>query len=411
MVMTASPGLGALARAFTRIGFISFGGVAGQLALMHEEAVDRRRWIDEATYLRALNFCMLLPGPEAQQLATFIGWRLAGWRGAIVCGGLFILPGALIMAGLAYVVAAHGAVPAIAALFTGVKPVVVGIVAAALWRLGRRTLTGARPLALALAALVLIHWLGAPFPAIVLGAGVIGWWLSRGDGAGPAALTAPSAAAWRRLAALVLVFALLWAVPVGLAAGLAGGVMPDLALLFTKSAFVTFGGAYAVLPYIAEQAVNVFGWLGAGEMVNGLALAETTPGPVILVLEYVGFLAAYKAPAGLDPLAAGLLGAALVTYVTFLPSFLFILAGAPMVEYLARSAAAAGALAAITAAVVGVMANLALFFGEAVLLPGGRFDWTMAAIALAALVAVMRFGIAVHWLVAAGAALGLALYS
>lgn len=409
--MPAVPGLGLLARVFARIGLISFGGVAGQLALMHDEAVVRRRWIDEATYLRALNFCMLLPGPEAQQLATFIGWRLAGWRGAVITGGLFILPGALIMAGLAWIAAAHGDVPAIAALFAGVKPVVVGIVAAALWRLGRRTLTEAQPFIVAALALLLILVLKVPFPAIVIGAGLIGFFRPRNEvNAPPAALPRPAAGSLRRLLGLVVLFALLWAVPVGATVYLAGGVFPDLARLFTQSAFVTFGGAYAVLPYIADKAVHVFGWLTAGEMVNGLALAESTPGPVILVLEYVGFLAAYKAPAGLDPLAAGMLGAALVTYVTFLPSFLFILAGAPMVEALSRSRAAAGALAMITAAVVGVMANLAIFFGQAVLLPEGQPDWSAAALALAALIAALRLNLGAHWLVAAGAAFGLALY-
>lgn len=409
--MTAVPGLGLLARVFARIGLISFGGVAGQLALMHDEAVVRRRWIDEPTYLRALNFCMLLPGPEAQQLATFIGWRLAGWRGAMITGGLFILPGALIMAGLAWITAAHGDVPAIAALFAGVKPVVVGIVAAALWRLGRRTLITIQPFIVAALALLLILVLKVPFPAIVIGAGLIGFFLPRHDERAPPAVSArPAAGSMGRLFGLIGIFALLWAVPVGATVYLAGGVFPDLARLFTQSAFVTFGGAYAVLPYIADKAVHVFGWLTAGEMVNGLALAESTPGPVILVLEYVGFLAAYKAPAALDPLTAGMLGAALVTYVTFLPSFLFILAGAPMVEALSRSRAAAGALAMITAAVVGVMANLAIFFGQAVLLPAGQPDWSAAAFALAALIAALRLKLATHWLVAAGAAFGLALY-
>lgn len=408
-----APGLGALARLFARIGLISFGGVAGQLALMHDEVVARRRWLDEATYLRALNFCMLLPGPEAQQLATFVGWRLAGWRGAVITGTLFILPGALVMAVLAYVAAAHGEAPLVAGLLAGVKPIVVGIVAAALWRLGRRALNTMGAALIALAALLALQVLQAPFPLVVIGAGLIGLLAGRREAAPPGAPPIePGALArhGRRIARLLVLFALLWAVPVLIVIQLAGGgLFPELAALFTKSAFVTFGGAYAVLPYIADQAVAVHGWLSAGEMIDGLALAETTPGPTILVLEYVGFLAAFKQPGLLDPLAAGLLGAGLVTYVTFLPSFLFILAGAPLIEHLARAPAAASALKAITAAVVGVMANLALFFGEAVLLPGGSPAWIAGAMALAALAAMLRFNIAVHWLVLAGAAAGLLL--
>ncbi|MFA5121941.1 MAG: chromate efflux transporter [Zavarzinia sp.] len=399
--------LGTLTRDFTRIGFVSFGGVAGQVALLHETVVTRRGWLDEAGFLRALNFCLLLPGPEAQQLATFVGWRVAGTRGAVIAGGLFVLPGALIMAGLAFLAARYGALPVVAGLFAGVKPVVVGIVAAALWRLGRRTLTGAGPLALAVSALVLLHWLHAPFPAVILGAAVIG--LVSGRGVGGASLPRPGRGEPRRLARLVLIFLLLWALPVGVAVGLAGGIFPDLALLFTKSAFVTFGGAYAVLPYIADAAVHAYGWLSPAQMIDGLALAETTPGPTILVLDYVGFLAAYQAPGGLDPAVAGFAGAALVTYVTFLPSFLFILAGAPLVETLAAAPRAAAALRAIAAAVVGVMANLALFFGQAVLVVDGAPAWGAVAAALAALSVALTGRVAAHWLIAAGAAAGLIL--
>ncbi|PWR22648.1 chromate efflux transporter [Zavarzinia aquatilis] len=407
------PGLGGLARLFARIGLISFGGVAGQLALMHDEVVARRRWLDEATYLRALNFCMLLPGPEAQQLATFVGWRLAGWRGAAITGTLFVLPGALVMALLAYIAAAHGEAPLVAGLFAGVKPVVVGIVAAALWRLGRRALNTTGALLVALGALLALQLLQAPFPLVVIGAGLIGLFAGRREAAPAGAVPITRGGLVRqgaRVLRLAVLFLLLWAVPVLLAIWLAGGgIFPALTALFTKSAFVTFGGAYAVLPYIADQAVALHGWLSAGEMVDGLALAETTPGPTILVLEYVGFLAAFKQPGALDPLVAGLLGAGLVTYVTFLPSFLFILAGAPLVEHLARAPAAAAALTAITAAVVGVMANLALFFGEAVLLPGGQPAWGPLVVALASMAALLRFNLATHGLVLAGAAVGAAL--
>lgn len=394
---------------FARIGVLSFGGVLGQLAMMHGEVVDRRRWLDEATYLRALNFCMLLPGPEAQQLATFIGWRLHGWKGAAIAGSLFVLPGALVIWGLSWLAAAHGQAPAVMALFAGVKPVVVGIVVVALWRLGRKTLDGVGLAVLALAALVLIRWLGVDFPLIVLGAGLVGLAAGRLNRKADAGPQAPAGLArhWRRLAGLLLLFAVLWAVPVGLIVWAGGSLFAQMAQLFTQSAFVTFGGAYAVLPYIADAAVNTRGWLTAGEMINGLALAETTPGPTILVLQYVGFLAAWKAPGALDPLAAATLASVLVTYVTFLPSFLFILAGAPAVEWLGRSAMAAGALKAIAAAVVGVMANLALFFGEAVLLSDGAPAWDAIAIAAVTAALMLRLRVAVHWLVLGGAVIGL----
>ncbi|MCF4165312.1 chromate efflux transporter [Zavarzinia compransoris] len=411
--MATLPSLPALAALFARIGVISFGGVAGQLALMHDEVVTRRRWLDEATYLRALNFCMLLPGPEAQQLATFIGWRLHGWRGALVTGTLFILPGALIVGALSWVAAAHGEAPLVAALFDGVKPVVVGIVAAALWRLGRKTLTGWAPAALALAALLALQVLHAPFPLVVIGAGLIGFLAGRFGSSVPAPAepaTGSKGTVARhsaRVLGLAALFVALWAVPVFAVIALAGGIFPDLARLFTTSAFVTFGGAYAVLPYIADQAVAVQGWLTPGEMVDGLALAETTPGPTILVLEFVGFLAAWKQPGALEPALAGVLGALLVTYVTFLPSFLFILAGSPLIEHLAKAPAATAALKAITAAVVGVMANLALFFGEAVLVPGGAVDWRAVAVAGVTVAAMLRFNVGVQWLVLAGAGLGL----
>jgi len=402
---------------WTKLGFISFGGVAGQLALMQTELVDRRRWIGQHNFLAALNFCMLLPGPEAQQLATWCGWRLHGLKGALAAGILFILPGAVLLLALSWLVAAHGDVGWVAALFDGVKPVVLGIVAAAVWRMGRKTLTGWPALALAIGAFALIRFAGVPFPLIVLGAGLLGiaavlsgWHPFRlPEPARPgAAQGSVPAGGWRRLGRLLVVFALLLVVPVAAVLLLGRDPFADVAALFTTAAFVTFGGAYAVLPYIAEAGVNTYGWLSPAEMVKGLALAESTPGPTILVLQFVGFFAGWNNPGGLDPVLAGTVASLLALYVTFLPSFLFILAGGPYVEHIIRNRMAAAALAAITAAVVGVIANLGVFLGLAILLPApGVVDWFAVALALASLAALVRFGVAVHWLVLAGAAIGL----
>jgi len=405
-----------------RLGLISFGGPAGQIAMMQSELVDRRGWIDQRRFLNALNFCMLLPGPEAQQLATFVGWRLHGVRGGIAAGTLFVLPGAAVLLVLSWIAAAHGDVPAIAAVFEGVTPVVVAIIAAALWRIARRTLTGGAPVALALAAFLGLAVAGVPFPAIVLGAGLIGLVAGRVRpglfGRTPEGEAPPPAPLGRSLAAvarLVAVFAVLWAVPVALVL-LILGTEPwlGIATLFTKAAFVTFGGAYAVLPYIAEAATNTYGWLAPEDMIRGLALAETTPGPLILVTQFVGFFAGWSAPGGLAPAVAGTVGALLTLYVTFLPCFLFIFAGAPHVDRLSHDARAASALGAITAAVVGVILNLGVFLAEAAFWPGDAApaaampDPFAVAVAAAALAAMLRFGIAVPWMVLGGAAIGLA---
>ncbi len=398
-----------------RLGCISFGGPAGQIALMQTDLVDRRQWIDQRSFLHALNFCMLLPGPEAQQLATFVGWRLHGVRGGLAAGILFILPGAVVLLALAWIAAAYGGVPVVAVVFDGVQPVVVGIIAVALWRLGRRTLNGWPALALAGAAFVGIHALDVPFPALVLGAGLVGAAAARlGSGAfgRPAAAAAldadPLPGPWRTVR-LVVLFAVLWAVPVAAVLALLGTEpYAGIARLFTTAAFVTFGGAYAVLPYIAAAAVDTYGWLSAADMIRGLALAETTPGPLILVTQFVGFFAGWTAPAGLPPFAAGTVAAALTLYVTFLPCFLFIFAGAPYVERLGRSAAATAALGAITAAVVGVILNLGVFLAEAALLPAGRPEPVAAAVAVATAAVLLRWQVGVHWTVLAGAAFGLA---
>ena len=399
-----------------KLGFVSFGGPAGQIAMMQTELVDRRRWIDQRRFLSALNFCMMLPGPEAQQLATFVGWRLHGIAGGLAAGVLFVLPGAVVLLVLSYVAAAHGEAPLVAAAFDGVKPVVVAILALALARIAGRTLRGWAPAALAAAAFAGLYWGGIPFPAIILGAGLVGLVAGRfgafraGGALAPAtgedAEAAPGA---RRLIILVALFVALWTAPVALAVALLGTTpWGDIAQLFTTAAFVTFGGAYAVLPYVADVAVAGYGWLSPDDMVRGLALAETTPGPLILVTQFVGFFAGWGNPGALSPVVAGILASALTLYVTFLPCFLFIFAGAPYVEKLTRYRDAEAALTAITAAVVGVMANLAVFLAEAALWPDGPVDGVAVAITVAAFIALWRGRLAVHWVVLAGAGLGLA---
>lgn len=387
-----------------KLGWISFGGVAGQIAIMQAELVDRRRWIDQREFLQALNFCTLLPGPEAQQLATYCGWRLHGWRGGAAAGLLFIGPGALIMWAAAWLLAARGDVATIIALLSGIKPVVVAIIAAALWRMAGKALGHVAAWVLAVAAFAALVWLDAPFPLVVLVAGLVGFVLPAfaPKQAPPAA---PPPHRLGRLAGLVALFVGLWAVPVG-AVLLAFGTQPfaDIARLFTTAAFVTFGGAYAVLPYVADAAVNDYAWLSTAQMVDGLALAETRPGPTILVLQYVGFLAGWAGSSA--PLLTATVAAALTTYVTFLPSFLFIFAGAPYVVWLGSVRRLGGALAAITAAVVGVIASLGVFVADAVLLPQGRPDGVALVLAIIAFVALWRFKVAVHWLVVAGAVVG-----
>ncbi|HYC04307.1 MAG TPA: chromate efflux transporter [Azospirillaceae bacterium] len=418
--MTNPPSLATAVMFWLKLGCINFGGPAGQIALMQTELVDRRGWIDQRRFLHGLNFCMLLPGPEAQQLATYVGWRMHGAVGGLVAGILFVLPGALAMLGLSWLAAAHGDLPWVKALFDGVKPVVVAIIAAALWRIGRRTLKGWAALALAAAAFVALYFLSLPFPLIVAAAalvGVVAARMGRDDlfapahhGEDPLATEVAPLPGIGRALLLAGLFLLLWVVPVGLLL-LALGDEPyrDVAALFTKAAFVTFGGAYAVLPYIADAAVNQQGWLTPADMVNGLALAETTPGPLILVTQFVGFFAGWNNPGALSPLAAGTVASGLTLYVTFLPCFLFILVGAPYVEALLRNRLAAAALAAVTAAVVGVILNLGVFLGAHVLMPeAGRVDWFAVALMLAGLAALLRLKLAVHWLVLAGALAGLA---
>lgn len=413
------PGFGEAMRFWFWLGCVSFGGPAGQIALMQQELVDKRRWIDSTRFLHGLNFAMLLPGPEAQQLATYIGWRLHGTLGGLVAGGLFVLPGALVLLGLSWLAAEHGDLAWVAALFDGVKPVVIAIIAASVWRLGQRTLNGPAPLLLAMVAFLGLYLGHLPFPVLIAAAALVGYLAAKagkplfapaGHGVTDDFVPddRPADRSARRLLRLSLLFAALLLVPVA-ATVLLLGRQPwaDIADLFTTSAFVTFGGAYAVLPFIAERAVDTYHWLTPADMLNGLALAESTPGPLILVTQYVGFFAGWNHPGGLSPLMAGMTGAVLTTYVTFLPCFFFIFAGAPYVEALIHNRAAAGALAAITAAVVGVILNLGVVLGEAVILPGGRADWVALMVTAIALTALLRFKLAVHWLVLAGAGFGL----
>jgi chromate transporter len=378
----ARPDFAGATRVWARIGLINFGGPAGQIALMHRVLVEERKWISEARFLHALNFCMLLPGPEAQQLATYVGWLLHGTRGGIVAGTLFILPGFVVVLALSALYAVFHETGWLNDLFFGLKAAVLAIVIDAVIRIGRRALRTPAAVAIAAVAFVAIYALGVPFPAIVLGAGVIGY---IGMSLAPALLAPvghanssgtdaddgyptrePTAAGALRT---VLIWGLLWSVPI-LGCGLVfgwGTIYPALGVFFSKMAVVTFGGAYAVLAYVADAAVGTFHWLRPGEMLDGLAMAETTPGPLILVLSFVGFLAAFGMPGPLAPLVGGVVGAVLVTWVTFVPSFLWIFLGAPYLEKLRGNRALSGGLAAITAAVVGVILNLAVFLGLHVL--------------------------------------------
>ncbi|WP_083463783.1 chromate efflux transporter [Prosthecomicrobium hirschii] len=361
------PSFGELVATFARIGCLSFGGPAGQIALMHRIVVDEKRWLDEKRYLDALNFCMLLPGPEAQQLATFCGWHLHRTAGALAAGLLFVLPGALLMLALAWAYAAFGRLAAVEALFYGVKAGVLAIVVEALIRVGRRALKAPPAWAIAAAAFAVLFLTAIPYPAVVVAAGLAGAAFLRGR-QGPATRIEPGPIDWaravRRTILVAAIGALAWGGPV-LLAGLALGpdhVLVVVAGFFSKLAVVTFGGAYAVLAYMADAAVTSHGWLTPGEMLDGLGLAETTPGPLILVTQFVGFLAGWRHPAPFDAVSTGLLSAAMTTWVTFTPSILWILLGAPLVERIGRVPALSAALAGITAAVVGVILKLSLWF-------------------------------------------------
>ena len=416
-------------RFWLKLGFISFGGPAGQIGIMHQELVERRRWISERRFLHALNYCMVLPGPEAQQLAIYIGWMLHRTWGGIVAGALFVLPSLFILAALTYVYLVYGDVTFVQGVFNGIKPAVVAIVGFAAWRIGTRALKNRLLWGFAAASFIAIFVFRVPFPLIVITAGILGFiggWLAPdkfrvggGHGSavaahGPALIdddTPPPAHArfrpWR-LALLVVLFVALWAVAMAM---LTQPDLRDMGTFFTKAALVTFGGAYAVLAYVNQQVVEAFGWITQTQAVAGLALAETTPGPLVIVLQFMGFMAGWNDPGALGQAQGAVLAALLAAWATFLPSFVFIFLGAPHLEKLRANARLAGAMAGITAAVVGVIASLAVSFGRAVLLPGGAEApaWGAIAIALAALLLLLRTRLEVLWVIAGGALAGLLL--
>jgi chromate transporter len=363
-----------LLRAFTRIGLLSFGGPAGQIALMHRELVEERKWVAEEDFLHALNFCHLLPGPEAQQLATWIGWRLHGWRGGLAAGLLFVIPGAAIILALSVLYAIAANLAWVEALFLGVKAAVLAIVVQALLRIAGRALDTGLKRALAVAAFIGLFLFDLPFPLIVLGSGVIGMAIAawRPDLLALKSTTTGGALPerpWRTTILSIVLWGAVWAAPMALIALTLGRehALWEIGVFFSQLAIVTFGGAYAVLAYMAQEAVQGFGWLRPGEMADGLGLAETTPGPLILVTQFVGYLAAFRAPEPFSPFLAGLLGAGLTTWVTFAPCFMWIFAFAPWIDRLGNAVRLKGGLAAVTAAVVGVIANLTAWFALHVL--------------------------------------------
>src|SRR5215211_2721649 len=414
---------------WVKLGFINFGGPAGQIAIMHRELVERKRWISEGQYLRTLNFCMLLPGPEAQQVATYIGWRLHGTLGGLVAGSFFVIPSVFVLWLLSYLAAAHSDVPAITGLLYGIQPVVIAVVLEAVLRIGKRALNHRLLVAFAVLAFVALYFLSVPFPLVVLAAAAGGLALSRavpgafrGGGHGPS--EGEEASAVDRVAAngrpslprnlrLLGTFLVLWTVPVGAVYLWRGGedVLVGEALFFTGAAFVTFGGAYAVLSYISDVAVNNFGWLTADQMVQGLGLAESTPGPLIMVTQYVGFLGAWNDPGPFAPLLYGTLGALITTYATFLPCFLFIFLVAPYIELLANDRRLKAILVGVTAAVVGVIANLAVFFATQVLFPDGvsfkGLDVFALIVAVASFIVLQRFKVPIYLMVPVGAVVGM----
>ncbi len=402
--MLTRPSFGQAFRFWLKLGFISFGGPTGQIAIMHAELVEKRRWIGESHFLHALNYCMLLPGPEATQLATYVGWLFHRTWGGIIAGTLFVLPSIFILWGLSFVYVTYGQVPAVAAMFYGLKPVVVGIVAATVLRIGRKALRNAVMYAIAAAAFAALFFFRVPFPVVVITALILGVSGARlwpayfapapAYDVGEAHVQAHTDPTWRRGARVLITCLTLWWAPV-LAAGKILGwdhVIFQQGLFFSKAAMVTFGGAYAVLPYVSQQAVERYQWLSATEMLDGLGLAETTPGPLIMVLQFVGFLGGWHHPGTLPPLLAATLGAAITTWTTFVPCFLWIFLGAPYVERLRSHAQISGALATVTAAVAGVVLNLAVWFGWHVVVPGGKsIDLFALILAVGTLVGIARW--------------------
>jgi chromate transporter len=442
--------LGEASRVWMRIALLSFGGPAGQIAVMHRILVEEKRWIGEHRFLHALNYCMLLPGPEAQQLATYIGWLMHRTKGGIIAGTLFVLPGMVSIMALSWIYVLYGRLGIVSALFFGLKAAVLAIVLHAVTRIGKRALRSRAPYLLAAAAFVALFFFGVPFPLVVLGAGVIGFIAGRrglagfgpGGGHGGTSGTVVADAEtllgdelppharpmMRHVLRDTLVWLLLWLGPVAGLVLLLGPehVFSRIATFFSAMAAVTFGGAYAVLAYVAQEAVQSYHWLSPGEMLDGLGMAETTPGPLIMVLQFVGFLGAYRDAGGLAPLLAGTLGGLLATWVTFVPCFLWIFLGAPFIEQMRGNRALAGALAAITGAVVGVILNLAVWFSVHTLFREtwhlregplsldvpvpASLDLPAALLALAAIVAAFRFKLGMIPILIATSAAGVALH-
>lgn len=423
------PTLSQAACYWLKLGLISFGGPAGQISLMHHDVVQTKKWISDAHFLDAMNFCMLLPGPEAQQLATYLGWRLHGVRGGLIAGLLFIAPAALLLYVLSWVYMVGGELPWLAAIFHGLSAAVIAIVLQAVLRIGSRTLTSPVLWLIAVLAFLAIFVFQISYVLILLGAAAIGWLGCRifpgqfvakshhkSSQAQPDMRTVQLAACpkvtWRRTCTILVFGVILWWGPVLTAIGQLGwhSTLAQQGLFFSKAALVTFGGAYAVLPYVAQQAVEDHHWLTSSQMMSGLALAETTPGPLIMVLQFVGFVGGWQHPGEYSPLMAATIGSVITTWVTFAPCFLFVFLGGPYVQRLGQLPRVRAALTAITAAVVGVIVNLAVNFGVQALMPvaGGSLDWPVAVTAAAALVFLVRYQFGVVKAILLCGALGLA---
>ena len=416
-------------RFWLKLGFISFGGPTGQIAIMQQELVERRKWVSTERFLNALNYCMLLPGPEAQQLATYIGWLLHKIPGGIVAGAFFVIPSVFVLFALSYIYVVHGEVSWVASIFSGLKPAVMAVVAAAVVKIGKKALKNRVMIGIAVFSFVAIFLFKIPFPVIVIGAGLIGFagnllWpdqfdviKAKGDGHTERGYVQicedplichinPSP---KRDTVIVVVFVLLWAAPMAILYALSSiPVFFTEGLFFTKAAFLTFGGAYAVLAYIAQAGVEQYAWLTGPQMMDGLGLAETTPGPLIMVVQFVGFMAGWNYPGALSPLGGAVLGSLVATYFTFLPCFLFIFLGAPYIEKFRGNKKLSAALSSITAAVVGVVLNLAVWFGMHVLFPQGTsFNIFGAAVGLASFLAVHFLGLSIIVVIMASGAIGL----
>ncbi len=415
---------------WVRLGFISFGGPAGQIAIMQRDLVDRKKWISQERFLHALSYCMLLPGPEAQQLAIYIGWLLHGTWGGVAAGAFFVIPSVFILWGLSAVYAAYGAIPAVAGMFAGLKPAVVALVIVALVKIGARALRPRGLVGIAAAAFAGIYFLRVPFPWIILGAALLGWIAARirpgafqrgsaraTDASDPASEQSrerieKARASWPRFLRIALTGVLLWTAPFA-AIGLWRGWQSLHVLqyrFFTQAAFVTFGGAYAVLAYVTQAAVQSYHWITQAQAIDGLGLAETTPGPLVMVLQFVGFMSGWNRPEGMSRLASASLGALVTTWVTFLPCFFYVFLGAPYVERLRGNRNLAAALSGITAAVVGVILNLAVVFAGAVLLPGGLGsapDLFAVLLTAGAFAALWFWKVDALWVVLAGGIVGL----